>query len=162
MHSWQLLLRAPTCFRRATQQGCGSCSTATRCSSSFVLKCGTLTLCSFVYPARRNLSPVFIFAFAFAFNNDLFLLSSSLCRPITPLQPLWLFNHETTRMEHRDAAFVPGLFKIFDEILGTSLFFSCRCVVRGPRADCVSLARVSFALLLPQSTPRTIKCGTTR
>ena len=152
----------PNCFRRATQQGCGSCSTATRCSSSFVLKCGALTLCSSVYPARRNLSPVFIFAFAFAFNNDLLLLSSSLCRSITPLQPLWLFNHETTRMEHRDAAFVPGLFKIFDEILGTSLFFSCRCVVRGPRADCVSTARVSFALLLPQSTPRTIKCGTTR
>ena len=30
---------------------------------------------------------------------------------------MWVFSHETQRMEHREATFVPGIFKIFDEIL---------------------------------------------
>jgi DNA topoisomerase-2 len=32
-------------------------------------------------------------------------------------QPMWVFNKETTQMEKRDVSFVPGLYKIFDEIL---------------------------------------------
>ncbi|KIH91814.1 DNA topoisomerase II [Sporothrix brasiliensis 5110] len=32
-------------------------------------------------------------------------------------QPMWVFNKETTQMEKRNVSFVPGLYKIFDEIL---------------------------------------------
>ncbi|KAI1876939.1 uncharacterized protein JN550_001011 [Neoarthrinium moseri] len=32
-------------------------------------------------------------------------------------QPMWTFNKETKQMEHRDVSYVPGLYKIFDEIL---------------------------------------------
>lgn len=32
-------------------------------------------------------------------------------------QRMWVFNKETSLMEFRDVSFVPGLFKIFDEIL---------------------------------------------
>jgi DNA topoisomerase II len=32
-------------------------------------------------------------------------------------QPMWVFNKESTRMELRTITFVPGLYKIFDEIL---------------------------------------------
>lgn len=30
---------------------------------------------------------------------------------------MWVFNSETESMESRDVSFVPGLYKIFDEIL---------------------------------------------
>ncbi|MCQ2816683.1 MAG: hypothetical protein MJ252_05375 [archaeon] len=30
---------------------------------------------------------------------------------------LWVFNSETQKMELRDVNYVPGLFKIFDEII---------------------------------------------
>ena len=30
---------------------------------------------------------------------------------------LWVFNPETKTLEFRDVSYVPGLFKIFDEIL---------------------------------------------
>lgn len=30
---------------------------------------------------------------------------------------MWVFNSETEAMESRDVSFVPGLYKIFDEIL---------------------------------------------
>lgn len=32
-------------------------------------------------------------------------------------QPLWVFNKHTKKMENRPTTFVPGLYKIFDEIL---------------------------------------------
>lgn len=32
-------------------------------------------------------------------------------------QMMWVFNKETTQMEHRTVSYVPGLYKIFDEIL---------------------------------------------
>lgn len=32
-------------------------------------------------------------------------------------QQMWVFNKETSHMEKRDVSFVPGLYKIFDEIL---------------------------------------------
>ncbi|KAF7545687.1 hypothetical protein G7046_g9505 [Stylonectria norvegica] len=32
-------------------------------------------------------------------------------------QPMWVFNKETSLMEYRPVTFVPGLYKIFDEIL---------------------------------------------
>ena len=31
---------------------------------------------------------------------------------------MWVVNEEGDRMEMRDVSFVPGLYKIFDEILG--------------------------------------------
>ena len=34
------------------------------------------------------------------------------------LQPMWVYNDETDSMVQRDITFVPGLYKIFDEILG--------------------------------------------
>ena len=33
-------------------------------------------------------------------------------------QPMWVYNDETDSMVQRDITFVPGLYKIFDEILG--------------------------------------------
>ena len=30
---------------------------------------------------------------------------------------LWVFNSETKKLEFREVSYVPGLFKIFDEIL---------------------------------------------
>lgn len=35
----------------------------------------------------------------------------------TAEQPLWVFNRETKQMEYRKISFVPGFYKIFDEIL---------------------------------------------
>lgn len=32
-------------------------------------------------------------------------------------QPMWVFNKATSLMEHRNVSFVPGLYKIFDEII---------------------------------------------
>jgi DNA topoisomerase-2 len=32
-------------------------------------------------------------------------------------QQMWVFNSETSQMEFRKVSFVPGLYKIFDEIL---------------------------------------------
>lgn len=32
-------------------------------------------------------------------------------------KPMWVFNSETESMELRETSFVPGLYKIFDEIL---------------------------------------------
>ena len=33
-------------------------------------------------------------------------------------QPMWVLNEDSTAMIQRDITFVPGLYKIFDEILG--------------------------------------------
>jgi DNA topoisomerase-2 len=33
-------------------------------------------------------------------------------------QEMWVWNLETERMEKRNIKYVPGLFKIFDEIIG--------------------------------------------
>jgi len=33
-------------------------------------------------------------------------------------QCMWVYNHQKEKMERRDIKFVPGLYKIFDEILG--------------------------------------------
>lgn len=37
-------------------------------------------------------------------------------------QEMWIWDIENERMIKKDIKYVPGLFKIFDEILGTFLF----------------------------------------
>ena len=38
------------------------------------------------------------------------------------LQQMWVFDEEHSRMIQRDITYVPGLYKIFDEILGKLSF----------------------------------------
>jgi hypothetical protein len=38
------------------------------------------------------------------------------------LQQMWVFDDERTQMIQRDITYVPGLYKIFDEILGKHIF----------------------------------------
>ena len=36
---------------------------------------------------------------------------------------MWVMNEETNAMEHREVTYVPGLYKIFDEIMGRFTVF---------------------------------------
>jgi DNA topoisomerase-2 len=39
-------------------------------------------------------------------------------------QEMWVWNFETERMVKKSIKYVPGLFKIFDEILGLNRFYN--------------------------------------
>ena len=41
-----------------------------------------------------------------------------LCVGLVLLQPMWVFDDELDQMVSREITYVPGLYKIFDEILG--------------------------------------------
>ena len=46
---------------------------------------------------------------------------------------MWVYNDETDSMIQRDLTFVPGLYKIFDEILGkiyNLLIYACNILCR--------------------------------
>lgn len=45
--------------------------------------------------------------------------------PIT--QPMWIFNEESNMMEEKDITYIPGLFKIFDEVLVNANDHKVRC-----------------------------------
>jgi DNA topoisomerase-2 len=45
--------------------------------------------------------------------------------PIT--QPMWVYNEESSTMEQQDITYIPGLFKIFDEVLVNANDHKIRC-----------------------------------
>lgn len=42
-------------------------------------------------------------------------------------QPMWVFDSDTSRMVYRDVRYVPGFFKIVDEILVNAADNKVRC-----------------------------------
>lgn len=61
-------------------------------------------------------------------------------------QPMWVMDEEKEQMVHRDITFSPGLYKIFDEILGRFLKVAYICLVnaadnkvRDPSMSCIKI-----------------------
>lgn len=68
---------------------------------------------------------------------------------------MWIMNRESNHMERREITYVPGLFKIFDEILVNA----CDNKQRDPKMNCIKITinqyvnwiLFSYLLLLPKT-----------
>ena len=50
-------------------------------------------------------------------------------------EPMWVYNHETEKMEKREIEYVPGFYKIFDELIVNARDHSindstCNCILK--------------------------------